>query len=191
MRAGRILLVAALLAIANVAVAAPTTLTFTPDPDNMYDLDHHSVYMWGMDVPLDPGEYVISASLSFYNIRNWDNNSNTLYVHQLNWAELGLHQVTDNEGGGDYFSSASAANATHLVTYTNLPTYPQDLTYDYTDADLATLNSYLADGRYGLGIDPDCHYYNDGVELSLTIVPEPASLVLLAAGAALLVGRRR
>ncbi|NLD92740.1 MAG: PEP-CTERM sorting domain-containing protein [Fibrobacter sp.] len=62
-----------------------------------------------------------------------------------------------------------------------------DVTIDFSDSELATLTSYLNDGNFGLGIDADCHFYNDGFNLSLTTqktsdVPEPCSLSLMLIG---------
>ncbi|MFH1747017.1 MAG: PEP-CTERM sorting domain-containing protein [Planctomycetota bacterium] len=175
---------------ATCVAGADTTMVYTPDPADLWELDHHSVYTWGIDVPLAPGESIISAELSFSNIRNWDDNDNVLYIHQLDWAELGAVDIhDDNQYGGDYFENVYADEHTHLVTYENLPSTPQDLTYTFTADDLTVLNSYLADGRTALGLDPDCHYYNCGVQLTLQ-TPEPASLTLLGVGALLWLRRR-
>jgi hypothetical protein len=178
----RSLTLLAVLLVASSVAAADTVLTFTPDPSDLDDLNHQWVYLWGVDVPLGPEEFVSAAELTFYNIHNWNDGSNDLFIHQLDWTELGVEQAYDDQGGGDYFATAYLGEHTHLVTYQNLPSTPQDLTYAFTGGDLAVLNGYLADGRVGLGFDPDCHFFNDGVELSLVVIPEPASLVLLALG---------
>ena len=78
-----------------------------------------------------------------------------------------------------------------LVHYEDLPAQPQDITYNFSADDLTTLNDYVADGRAGLGFDPDCHFYNSGVSLNLTVVPEPASLALLGIGALALIRHKR
>lgn len=178
----RIITLVAVLLTASSMAGADTILTFTPDPEDLNGLDHSWVYTWGVDVSLDPGETVSAAELRFYNIRNWNNSSNDLYVHQLDWTELGVSQTYDSQSGGDYFATIYAGDSTELVEYHDLPSVGQDLTYSFTSDDLAVLNSYLADGRLGLGFDPDCHFYNDKIELSLTVTPEPASLALLAMG---------
>lgn len=62
-----------------------------------------------------------------------------------------------------------------------------------------TLNEWMADGSWALGIDPDCHFYNDGVTLTFTTgaqprpprVPEPMSIMLGAMGLAAVAGMRR
>lgn len=171
--------------------AGAEVVTFTPDPPDLDDLAHQWVYTWGIDLALEPGEHVSAAELTFHSIRNWDDNDNVLYIHLLDWAELGVEKIyNDNQGGGDYFATDHGGVSTHLVTYENLPPWPQDLTYHFDADELAALNSYLADERVALGLDPDCHFFNCGVEWVMTIVPEPASLVLLALGGLLMAGRK-
>ncbi len=183
------LIVTGMAAVAAVGVAsADTTLFFSPTPADLNDLDHSLAYRWGFNVTLPEQEEVIAASLTLRNIRNWDNNPNILYIHLLDWTELGIRQTTDNEGGGDYFASYRYDH-TPLVTYRNLTTTAGTLVYEFNAGQIATLNSYLADGRIGLGLDPDCHFYNDGVELRL-VTPEPAMWVLLVGTLPMLLRRR-
>lgn len=68
--------------------------TYTPDDVN-YDggvgyeskldnLDHDEYYSWGMNLGIDPIQVTITqASITFDNIRNWDNESYDLWVHLL------------------------------------------------------------------------------------------------------------
>jgi hypothetical protein len=61
---------------------------------------------------------------------------------------------------------------------------------------LNTLTNYIAnDGKFALGFDPDCHFFNTGVEFEFTMapVPEPGTLSLfVVAGVALcVIGRLR
>jgi hypothetical protein len=64
-----------------------------------------------------------------------------------------------------------------------------DYTYTFSATEVALLNSFIDDGWIALGFDPDCHIFNDGIKLELTTapvtiseVPEPASLLLLGSG---------
>jgi hypothetical protein len=56
-----------------------------------------------------------------------------------------------------------------------------------------TLQTYAQDGLFGLGFDPDCHYYNSGITLTVQTVPEPdaATFVLVALMPLCLWRRRR
>lgn len=182
-------IVIGMVAVAAAGVAnADTTLLFSPTPADLHDLDHAKAYRWGFDVTLPEQEEIIAASLTLRNIRNWDNNPNTLYIRLLDWTELGVRQTTDNEGGGDYFASYRYDH-TPLVIYRNLTTTAQTLVYEFNPEQIASLNGYLADARLGLGLDPDCHFYNDGVELRL-VTPEPAMWVLLVGTLPMLLRRR-
>jgi hypothetical protein len=191
-RALSIAIAAAILAVPSVAGAYPITLpTFEPTPNTLYGLDHHKVYEWGIDVFLAPNESVIAAELTFDNIRNWDNNPNDLYVWLLDDAALGVTVIHDAQGGGDYFATKDASTHTMLEHYKDLTTTPQDITYVFTPDEVAALNSYLADDRIGIGFDPDCHYWNCGIGLELTVIPEPASLAMLGLGGFVMMIRKR
>jgi len=166
-----------------------------PDPD-LGDLTHQKYYTWGINRPWAPAhdgvyEEAVAVSLAFDRIRNWDNHNNDLYVHLLDFGKLGITIAADNQGGGDNF----AGQGVLLTHYVNLPPAPQDLVYHFTDEQVGVLNSYAADGRFALGFDPDCHFYNCGVELEIVTnsvrVPEPGVVCLLASGSAIVCARRR
>jgi hypothetical protein len=160
--------------------AFSSTIRVVPNPADLYDLDHEKAYTWGIDRSWSFDEAVASATLSFDNIRNWDNNPNVLYIHLLDTASLGVRVFTDNQAVSDYFNG----QGTVLTVYRNLPATAQDLSYSFNSDQIAFLNTYATDGRFGLGFDPDCHFYNSGVSLELETasVPEPATMVMVVLG---------
>ena len=166
-------------------------LVLEPTPADLYDLDHYRAYSWGLSIEEDVSLILVTdVVLSFDNIRNWDRQSNVLYVHLLDYAPDGVTSHYDGQGGGDHF----AGQGIELVTYVDLPNTAQDLQYDFSEAQIDTFNDYLQDGSVAFGFDPDCHFYNDGVSLSICYeviqVPEPGMLVLICLGAVGVVPRR-
>ncbi len=71
-------------------------------------------------------------------------------------------------------------------------------TYNFSASNLSTLTSYIADGHnggsgfadFGIGFDPDCHFYNDGITLNITTVRVPEggmTLIMIGCGLVALV----
>ncbi|MFC1699690.1 PEP-CTERM sorting domain-containing protein [Candidatus Omnitrophota bacterium] len=160
--------------------------TFAPSDIDIDDLDHWKYYTWGIFSSIPLGEEISSATLAIENINNWDQNANILYVHLLDTDFEGL--VVGNDDNNIATGDAFAGEGLLVTTFEDLNGKPgpaENWSYDFTQEQLLTLNSYASDNRFGFGFDPDCHFYNDGVTFEVTsvpAVPEPASLCLLGLG---------
>jgi hypothetical protein len=184
---------------------------FTPTDPDLRDLDHNYVYYWGIDVTkainndgFNRNE-ITYATVTFVNIYDWMKEPNdVLWLNLLTGTPTnlgtpvsnsssadGMQDVIvwqDNQNPSNKFSGANVANI--LVDKWNDPnggaptSPPTNLTFDIP---VATLIAYLADNKFGLGIDPDCHYYNDRVVLTIYTeeckVPEPGTLPMLLGSA--------
>lgn len=218
----------ALLLMSAVETSA-TTITVDTGTSPL-SLAHAYAYMWGVqsstwDALTNP---ITSASITVTNI--WDDNNYRYENDQLalfllddaymkstaaSWRSFYDGSVIDPLGPWtNSFQLADSltnlfSGITPLVTYyvsediKNTPTNKVTLTYNFTAANLVTLQSYLTDPVVGrkyrdiaIGLDPDCHFQLDKVTLNISDnapVPEPTVTMLFALGVAGFVGvaRRR
>jgi hypothetical protein len=170
----------------GVLPASAGIYSFQPYDADLGDLDHYKAYSWRINWS-HTSERITAATLKFKNIYDWTSESNDiLWVNLLNSPPTGYHGInvyTDNQGSTNYFAGWDGA----LVgTWTDpVGGLPADnVTFSIGGGLLETLNTYAADGVFGFGLDPDCHYYNCGVSLQIetSAVPEPASLLLFGMG---------
>jgi hypothetical protein len=186
---------ASLTPLADAATAAATaqsTLTYTPNPANLNNLDHHMVYTWRIDNISLANLTIASASLTFTNIANWDGNPNVLHIHLLDTAKgSGVQSFVDDPTGSspvldltDDFANPRyhndpnwlVANGTLdlLLANPSFTTTGTTYTINFTPAQIATLIQYINNGHdIAFGLDPDCHYFNDGLKFTINVTPVP------------------
>lgn len=219
------LLVLALPGVASADVVTVFNAPVTAANDgsggpNQVDLDHHSAYTWRIGNVDLTGKTITKATLTFKSISNWDTNANKLFVHLLDSAKnSGIRSFTDASGSPvpqsqiqDNFAG-SLYNANPLVdagtgnrklfeqsfAYTNGRSYGQvpNFVYNFTDDDIQILSAFfLNSSNIAFGIDPDCHFWNNGIVFTIETkpnepIPEPATMTLLGTGLAGMYYRRR
>jgi hypothetical protein len=198
--------------VLGLASAQATPVTYTPSPSDLGDLDHHMVYTWRIDgVTANPAT-ITGATLTFTSIQNWDSNPNVLHLHLLDTAKYaGVHSFVDDPTGAapvtdftdDFISTRYHSNSNWLVESGTGDTFltdqsftltPVNWTYTFTGAQIAALRSYISNGHdFALGLDPDCHFFNNGAELTLNTRPQSApdtgnTLAMLASTAVAMLG---
>jgi hypothetical protein len=177
--------------------AGASVYTLTPNPSDINDLDHDYYYTWGLNWTVPAGQTITGATLTFSQIWDWTVESDDiLNIHLLDSAPLGVSSGWDNQSGGDYFAtsqfSALGIAQIKLGSWTDpnggTANTAQNISFVFNAAQLAALQNYISSpgangsGRFGLGFDPDCHYFNNGVSFIITTsVPEGGSAGLLLA----------
>jgi len=163
---------AAVIGLAMVGHAAATTYTFQPNPTDLWDLDHSRYYSWGFAWDVPSGVTITSATLEIVHINNTQEPEygDHLYIHLIDDPTIGTYSYWDGNSYSDNWASAGPL----VANYSDSGTSYVDLSYDLGSLGLLDdFTAYLADGTVGFGFDPDCHYTNSYVKLSVEVTPTP------------------
>ncbi|MBN1806253.1 MAG: PEP-CTERM sorting domain-containing protein [Sedimentisphaerales bacterium] len=206
------------LAMVVFSTCVNANITYTPlqpAPADMYDLVHQNFYIWKVNLSIPADQVLVKASLFIDNINNWQIENDILYISLLDKSEMNsaisskhmtkatgsnVYVGTDNEaygnalnGYGDVITIYEDKNEYQNI-YHQWINPAEDFTYNFSASEIASLNSNVKnDSVFGIGFDPDCHFYNCGVKFryETDTVPEPATICLLGLGTLSLVRRKR
>lgn len=193
------ILFALILSISSSAFAG--TYTWSPTPNDLNGLDHYNYYSWGINWNVPADETISNAVLSIANINNWAQEpGNKLFIHLMGGIPTGVKTYSDSDSynGGPAAHDNWAGQGFLMTTYHDADAnHAENLIYDFSaQGTLNTFKNYVASNSViGFAFDPDCHYYNSGITLTVTTesrsipsTPEPSALVALCTGLVSLVG---
>lgn len=148
------------------AQATPTTVNFSPT--GLGTMDGIYAYQWGINWTVPTGNQITAASLAYSNVKLTSfglNNPGILWSNLLDTGSgsgtTSVTTYTDSDSPTDYWGS------TGLLGKELFPTLNVAHNPSYA-LDLATLQTYAADGHFAIGIDPDCYYTDSSIVLSVT-----------------------
>jgi hypothetical protein len=190
-----IIRLALVAAVALVFGAGPAhAASFSATTAGLNSMDHNNAFAWRIPNLTIGTDQVVTASITFNDFANWDNNANVIHLWLFDSAKnSGVTSTYDGEAGMlDFFagplSTALFNNPTagiFLADRSGFTTTPTDWTYTFTAPQMVTLGNYARNNSIiAIAFDPDCHYYADGITFNMTTqhAPEPASMVLLGSG---------
>lgn len=165
-----------------IVINAPSSL------EGYNALDGYRAYQWGISLNLAPNEEITYAKLTFSNVKltsgNWSGKG-YLHTDLLNINKTGVSVKTDWDLPGDYFAGALASSSVVSLgtQYFGYVGQSHSWSYTFNASQLAALNLFAADGIFGLGFDPDCHYKVGDICLTIEKttrnVPDSGNTVIL------------
>ena len=185
----RLLLALGLLSVISAAQA--TTVSFNFSPAGLGTMDGIYYYTWSINPSGLPNVGTITAATLTYNnailTSVGQNNPGILWTHLLDTSSgtgtTSFATGTDNDNGSDAFTGRGLLLGKELFPALNVS---HNFSYNL---DLPTLKSFLADGHFAIGIDPDCHYTDSSIVLRLTYsTPDAGSTAGLLGVPLLLLG---
>lgn len=184
----------AVLVLAQPGVVWGTLLPSSPNPSDLNDLNHATLWTWRLDNLQIAGVPLVSATLTIKGIYNWREEPNRLFIHLLDTAHNpGTASRSDPAGGIQNYFLAPHSNFAPALGASNVllasPSFAGgysnriDYVYTFTPSQLDILYAFIANNRnVAFGFDPDCHFYNSGIVFDASVIPEPSSIILVATG---------
>ena len=187
----------------------------------IYDLSHNTSYAWNfvlsgeesaaIQQAINTNPEQVEVEFKVDGVFNWNDDAHDLFINLLNdvpgaWYSGQIMSYGDyNPYSSNIFEQyENYFNGVELLAQydeDDFQTTPVDISYTFNGSQLTTLATFLANNTFGIGLDPDCHYYSNGIHMKIITgmspppnvdaVPEPGSIFLLGTGMLCLAGWQR
>jgi hypothetical protein len=159
------------------AQAIPITQTYVFNLPGSSSIIGPDFYTYGFSWSLPAGQQIVDAQLTFNNTRlttlSQLPGGNLLWIHLLDSNTSHRRgEFSDPRNNSDAFSGKGVLIGT--TTFSQVGATYNTLTYDLANVPgaLDALSSYLANGGFGLGIDPDASFRSTAITFTITTGPQ-------------------
>ena len=185
----------AILCVGTLNLAQATQFTYNFSPSGMGTIDGLYYYEWGLSWNLPSGQSIVDATLTYSSIYLTTADANPpakLYSTLLNSAPKGVTSYYDGDNNVQNPGPGPGVFLLGTAPFGGVGSGYSSLQYDFANITgaLSALNADIADGVFGIGIDPDCYYSVGGIKLTITTSDQPPGNTRVpdAASTAMLLG---